>query len=201
MRRALRGRQEGFSVIELAIVVLILGIVAMAAMPLWQSMATEAKVDAAVGEVVVALEYARNLAVEYQRPFQVRAYTTTYGGGEANQFLVKDDRYASDASSHVDADPPVYTYGRVYHPMDKKPYVIDFDGPQSALVGVIAPRTEYDGVAITGVPGAGTSGEIHFYPDGHCSDPASPDRTIVLSYAGDERTVTIDAITGRVTVQ
>jgi len=197
----LKGRAEGFSLLEFAIVFLFIGIAAMAAMPQWYSMAAEAKLNGAVSEAVVALEYARNLAVKYQRPFQVKAYTTTYGGDKANQFLVKDDRYESDTGAHADAEPPVYSYGRVYNPFDKKPYVIDFDGLQSALVGVVVPRTEYDGVVITGVPGGGTSGVLHFYPDGHCSDPAGPDKTIVLSYGGDEKTIAIDAINGRITVQ
>jgi len=198
---ALRGREKGFSLVELAIVVLLLAITAMTVIPQWHSMAADAKLNGATGEVILALEYARSLAVKHQRPFQVKAYTTAHGDGRANQFLVKDDRYASDASAHGEADPPVYTWGRVYHPLDKRPYIIDFDGPQQALVGVIAPGTEYNGVIITGVPGGGTSGILHFYPDGHCSDPAGPENTIALSYAGVERTITVDAITGRITVQ
>jgi len=198
---ALRNREKGFGLVELLIVILIIGITAMAAMPQWASMAAEAKLNGATSEVVIALEYARNLAVQYQRPFQVKAYTTDYSGGQANQFLLKDDRYASDASAHADAEPPVYTYGRVYSPFDKRPYIIDFDDLQSALAGIVMPRTEYNGVTITAVPGGGTSGTLHFYPDGHCSDPAGGDETVVLSYAGDEKTITIDAITGRITVQ
>ncbi|CAB1083180.1 hypothetical protein JY97_02805 [Alkalispirochaeta odontotermitis] len=201
MHWALIGRDKGFSLVELAIVVLVLGITAMTVVPQWQAMAREAKLNGATGEVILALEYARNLAVKHQRPFQLKAYTTAHGDRRANQFLVKDDRYASDWSAHGEAEPPVYTWGRVYHPLDKRPYVIDFDGSQEALVGVIAPGTEYDGVIITGVPGGGTSGILHFYPNGHCSDPAGPDNTIVLNYAGVERTITVDAITGRITVQ
>ncbi len=194
-------REKGFSLLELVIVILIIGITAMVAMPQFHSMVTEAKLNGAVGEVVAALEYARNQAVEYQRPFQLKAYTTNYGDDKANQFLVIDDRYASDTSAHLEAEPPVYTYGRVYNPFDKKPYIIDFDDLQAALVGVVTPKREYEGVVITGVPGGGTSGEIHFYPDGHCSDPAGADNTIVLSYAGYQKIITIDAITGRITVQ
>lgn len=201
MRWTLRGRERGFSLVELLIVILIIGITAMIAMPQWGSMTAEAKLNGAVSEVVIAYEYARSLAVEYQRPFQVRAYTTNYGDDKANQFLVTDDRYESDASPHADALPPVYSYGRVYNPFDKKPYIIDFDDLQSSLVGVVTPKREYEGVVITQVPGGGTSGEVHYYPDGHSSDPAGSDSTIVLSYAGSQKTITVDAITGRITVQ
>lgn len=162
MHWALIGRDKGFSLVELAIVVLVLGITAMTVVPQWQAMAREAKLNGATGEVILALEYARNLAVKHQRPFQLKAYTTAHGDRRANQFLVKDDRYASDWSAHGEAEPPVYTWGRVYHPLDKRPYVIDFDGSQEALVGVIAPGTEYDGVIITGVPGGAPAGSSIF---------------------------------------
>ena len=201
MHWALGGKEQGFSLLELAIVVLVLAITAMAVIPQWHSMSIQAKLNGAVGEVVAALEYARNLALKHQRSFQVKAHTTAYAGGKANQVLIKDDRYASDASIPENADPPVYTWGRVYHPLDKRPYIIDFDGPQEALVGVIAPRTEYDGVEIIAVPGGNTVGALHFYPDGHCADPSDQDNTIVLSYAGIERTIAVDAISGRVSVQ
>jgi prepilin-type N-terminal cleavage/methylation domain-containing protein len=199
----LMNRESGFSLFELIIVIIIIGITAMVAMPRLHSMVTEAKLDGAVGEVVSALGYARNLAVEHQRPFQVQAYTTNYSDDKANQFLVIDDLYESDPSAHtgVGDDPPVYTYGRVYNPFDKKPYIIDFDDLPAALVGVVTPKREYDGVVITDVPGGGTSGPIYFYPDGHCSDPAGAANTIVLSYVGNQKTITVDAITGQIEVQ
>lgn len=196
-----KNKEKGFSLIEMSIVIVIIGITAMIAMPQLHSMMTESKLNGAVGEMVVALEYAGSLAIEYQRPFQVKAFTTNYTNNKANQFLVKDDRYESDTSAHLDSDPQVYTYGRVYNPFDKKPYIIDFDDLQSSLVGVVTPKGEYDGVIITDVPGGGSSGKIHFYPDGHCSDPAGSANTIVLSYAGDQKTITVDAITGRIEVQ
>ena len=194
-------RESGFSLVELIIVIIIIGVTAMVAMPRLHSMVTEAKLDGAVGEVVSALGYARNLAVEHQRPFQLQAYTTNYSDNKANQFVVIDDVYESDASAHVDAEPPVYSYGRVYNPFDKKPYIIDFDALQAALVGVVTPKWEYDGVVITDVPGGGTDGTIHFYPDGHCSDPIGAANTIVLSYVGNQKTITVDAITGQIEVQ
>jgi prepilin-type N-terminal cleavage/methylation domain-containing protein len=194
-------REKGFSLVELSIVIIIIGITAMAVMPQLHSMVMEAKLDGAVGEVVSALGYARNLAVEHQRPFQVQAYTTNYSDDKANQFLVIDDLYESDSSAHVDAEPPVYSYGRVYNPFDKKPYIIDFDALPAALVGVVTPKWEYDGVVITDVPGGGTNGPIYFYPDGHCSDPIGAANTIVLSYVGNQKTITVDAITGRIEVQ
>jgi type II secretion system protein H len=191
-------RKSGFSLVELLIVIIIIGITAMAVMPQLHSMVSEAKLDGAVGEVVSALDYARNLAVEYQRPFHVWVAHAS----DRNQFNVKDTRYKSDSSAHLDADPPVHNYGRVFNPLDKKPYVIDFDDiTTGSLVGVVTPKREYEGLEITHVPGGGNDGTIIFYPDGHCSDPTGADNTIVLSYLGNQKTITVDAITGRIEVQ
>ena len=97
--------------------------------------------------------------------------------------------------------PPVYSYARVFNPFDKKPYIIDFDDIQAALAGVITPKRQYEGVDIVSVPGGGNNGLVKFYPNGHCSDPAGPANTFVLSYSEGQKTITVDGATGRITVQ
>ncbi|MFC1822188.1 Tfp pilus assembly protein FimT/FimU, partial [Thermodesulfobacteriota bacterium] len=171
------GNAKGYTFADLIIVTLILGILATVTVPTFNSLAHEMKLDGAATEVVLALQYARSLAVRYQKPFEVRAYRYNYGSGKANQFLIKDPS-APDSLMHLDAEPPLYTYGRVFHPLDKKPYIIDFNDIQSALDGVIEPKREYESVDFTYVPGGGIDGTIRFYPDGHSSDT---DNTIVLT--------------------
>ena len=193
--------KHGFTLLEILLVLLILGIVGMATMPQFSAMVSEAKLNGAATELVTALEYAKSLAVRYQKPFDVRAYRHDYSTAKANQFVVRDVQYIGDTGMHLDAVPPVYTYGCVFNPLDKKPYIIDFNDIQAALVGVITPIRQYEGVDIVSVPGGGTDGIVRFYPDGHCSDPAGPANTYVLSYAGSQKTITVEGATGRITVQ
>ena len=193
--------RNGFTLLDTLLVLLILGIVGMATMPRFSAMISEAKLNGAATELVSALEYAKSLTVRYQKPFDVRAYRYDYFDPKANQFVVRDVQYIADTGLHLDAIPPVYTHGRVFNPFDKKPYIIDFNDIQAALVGVIMPQRQYEGVDIVSVPGGGTDGIVQFYPDGHCSDPAGPANTYVLSYAGSQKTITVEGATGRIIVQ
>ena len=174
---------NGFTLLDTLLVLLIIGILAMATLPRFSAMVSEAKLNGAATELVSALEYAKSLAVRYQKPFDVRAYRHDYSDSKANQFVVLDAQYSGDTGMHLDVTPPVYTYGRVFNPFDKQPYIIDFNDIPAALVGVITPKRQYEGVDIVSVPGGGTDGIVQFYPDGHCSDPAGPANTYVLSYA------------------
>lgn len=149
-------------------------------------MVTETKLNEATGELVSGLQYAGNLAVKYQRPFGLKALEANVNG---NWFRVFDYRYKDDTIPHHDCfpdpacDPPVDAYGVVLNPFDKKWYQKDFDTMKT-----------YEGVSITSVP---AGGQIRFYPDGH-SD--SSDNTFVLSLAGNQRTITVDGTTGRISV-
>lgn len=190
--------RKGFTLIDLLISIAIIGILGMLVVPQYQTYITDAKLKGAATELVSALEYAKSLSVRYQRPFQVRVFRYDYSDLKANQFTVKDTETSFDSGIHLDAEPPLYSYHRVFNPLDKKPYIIDFDDIQLPLEGIIEPRREYKGVNITYVPGGGTEGIIAFYPDGHSS---SSNGTIVLRHGGSEKTITISGITGRVHVQ
>jgi len=185
--------QRGFSLIDLLIVVMIVGILATMLQPQFHSAMVEMKLNGAAGEVVAALQYARSLAVTHQKPFLVKVYSAT----ARNQLVVKDTFYATDPNLHLDAVPPVYSHGRVFNPHDKKPYIIDFDDIDSDLADVISPRREFEGVKIISVPGGGTDGTIRFYPDGHSSET---DSAVVLSLGNEQRTITVDGLMGRITV-
>ena len=170
-----RGGRWGFTLLDSLLVILILGIVSMVVMPQFHAIIAEEKLNGATGELVSGIEYARNLAVKYQRPFGVIADT------EENWFRVFDDQYRDDPAPHTGEDPPVDAYGVVLEPFDKQWYLKDFDSTDTYVeVGIV------------------TGGETLFYPDGHSGDA---DSTYVISAAGEQRTITVDGITGRVSVQ
>ena len=168
----------GFSLLDLLLVIMIIGVFGMIAIPQFHSIVSETKLNEAAGEMVSALQYTRNLAVRYQRPFGLKASTASNG------FSVFDNQYKTDPNPHHDADPPVTAKGVIFHPLEKKWYEKDFDDLE-----------HYDGVKITSVP-AGNN--ILFYPDGHSSET---DSNFILSFAGDSRNIMVNGSTGRVSVQ
>ena len=73
------------------------------------------------------------------------------------------------------------TFGLVLNPADKKWYLKDYDS-----------LGDYEGVTIS------SGANVCFYPDGHSSDA---DHAFVLSYGGEQRTITVNGGTRQVTVQ
>jgi len=167
---------SGFTLFDLLIVVLILGIIGTVTTPHFKGIITETKLNEATTELVSGLQYAQNLAVEYQRPFGLKADVP------ANWFRVFDDQYKVDPNPHHGSDPPADAYGVVLNPLSKTWYVTTYD-------------SIYQGVKISAVP---TGGEIRFYPDGHS---AAADNTFSISLATAQRTITVNGITGRISVQ
>ncbi len=173
-----RCENKGFSLLDLLITLLILGILVVLVTPQLHSMVTGARLNEATGELVSGVHYARNLAVTHQRPFGLMADVA------GNWFRVFDYQYMTDGSPHHDGTPPVDAYGVVLNPMDKTWYIRDFDTTKT-----------YEGVKLNSVP---TGGVISFYPDGHSS---STDTVFVLGYGEEQRTVTVDGTTGQISVQ
>jgi len=171
-------RNKGFTLLDLLLVMTILGVLGMIVIPQFHSMVTEARLNEAAGELVSGLQYAGSLAVQHQRPFGLMADVNE------NWFKVYDYQYKTDPEPHHDYVPPVDVYGVVLNPVDKRWYIKDFDTMKT-----------YEGVRITSVS---DGGEIRFYPDGHSS---SSDSTFVLSHGGNQRTITVNGTTGRVSVQ
>ncbi len=166
---------SGFTLFDLLIVALILGILGTITIPHFEGIITETKLNEAAAELVCGLQYAQNLAVEYQRPFGIKA------DAAGNWFRVFDDQYKADPNPHHGSDPPVDAYGVVLDPLSKIWYVKTYD-------------TIYQGVKISSVP---TGGEIRFYPDGHSSNGTT---TISLNFVEKQKTIFIDGNTGVITV-
>jgi type II secretory pathway pseudopilin PulG len=160
----------------LLIVALILGILGAVTIPHFKGIITENTLNEAAAELVSGLQYAQNLAIEYQRPFGIKA------DAAGNWFRVFDDRYKADPNPHAASDPPVDAYGVVLEPLSKTWYVKDYD-------------TIYQDITISTVP---TGGEIRFYSDGHS---AASDHTFSISMGTAQRTITVNGTTGRVSVQ
>jgi Tfp pilus assembly protein PilE len=169
------GSEHGLTLMDSILVVLILGIVAMAGIPQFKGMISGARLDEAAAELVSGLHYTRSLAVEHQRPFGLRADVS------GNWFAVFDDRYQSDPDAHLNDVPPVGANGVVFHPLDKMPYTKDLDAI-------------YGGVRISTVP---AGGEIRFYPDGHSSEAAS---LFVIQLGDKQRKISVDGTTGQINV-
>jgi Tfp pilus assembly protein FimT len=170
-------KKGGFTLIDLLIVCMILGILAMVVAPQFHTMNSERELNSAAGEVITAIHFAQNLAVKYQRGFYLRAKKPD------NMIQVGDLRYKNDPNPHLNDDPPVLNNGLVIEPLRKAAYDFDFDT-----------MSELEGVSITSVP---AGDYIYFYPDGHSSEM---DSTIGLSYLNQQRTITVDGCSGKTTL-
>ncbi|CAB1066033.1 hypothetical protein D1BOALGB6SA_10832 [Olavius sp. associated proteobacterium Delta 1] len=167
------GSQQGLTLMECMIVVLILGIVGMVGIPHFKGLTSAIRLNEAAAELISGLQYTRSLAVEHQRSFGLRADLS------GNWFAVFDGRYRSDPGAHLDDVPPVGANGVVIHPLNKMPYTKDLD-------------TIYDGVRISTVP---AGGEIRFHPDGHSSEIAS---LFVIQLGDEQRMISVDGTTGQI---
>ena len=170
--------QQGFSFLDILIVVLILGIIGAVGFPRLHAMIGEAKLNEAAAELVGGLHYAANLAILHQRPFGVK---TNVGN---NWFRVYDARFQTDPNPPGDSVPLVGPFGVVINPVDKKWYAVDFDTLSST-----------ESVQLVTAPAGSV---VLFYPDGHSGATAS---VFVLRRGNDQKTVTVNGITGKVTVQ
>ncbi|MBE0556489.1 MAG: GspH/FimT family pseudopilin [Proteobacteria bacterium] len=167
-------RPGGFTLLDSLIVIAILGIIGTIAIPQFQGVVQETRLNEAAADLVSGMQYAGNLAVRYRRPFGFQA------DAAGRWFKVYDDRYAADAAAHAADDPPVAAYGVVLNPLEKSWYQHDFDDMEN-----------YRSVTFTGA-------QIVFYPDGHS---AAANTTVTVSLGGRQRTITVDGATGRISVQ
>ena len=167
----------GFTLVELLLVALIMGIVAMMVGPSTHAVLLETQLNGTADEVVSALEYARSCAVLYQRPFAVQWIP------QRSVIGVCDRRFVADSEAHLNEDPPVTTFGMVFNPFDKKPYALVLAGGADAG-GVYLMQPPEDVLFI-------------FYPEGHVSASSA---TVAVALGDLQRTITVSVFTGRVVV-
>lgn len=101
----MRGTSPGFTLFEVMIIALLLGIVAAVAVPSINNTFDEMKLNGAAREVVSALYYAQSISIKEGKDYKV-------------QFQIAQNRFSCQES---------LTSLKPLHPADKKPYEIDFD--------------------------------------------------------------------------
>ena len=129
----------------------------MMVLPRFNAAMEESKLNGAVSELVAGLEYARSLAVQYQKPFQVRAYRYDYPTDKANQFLIKDVLHVGSAID-LDAQPPLYTYTGCFTPSTRNPTSSTSTTSRWPWTGSSPPGKSTKGSTSSPCPGAGTTG-------------------------------------------
>ncbi len=174
-------RTLGFTLLELLLVLLILGVLGLAVSPSLMSALAKERLKAGAGGLADAFAYARILAVSNERVYGVDVDV------DGNWYRVFDNDYKENDpnTSHHDDDPPVHTDGLVQQPISKDWYKVDLDSAATS-----------DGVEITAGP---DGNEVLFHPDGHTS--SAVDQTCTLSCGGYTLDLTIKAGTGRVVIQ
>jgi prepilin-type N-terminal cleavage/methylation domain-containing protein len=184
-------RQSGFTLLELVIVVMVLGIFGGIAVPMLTQAAAQTKLDAAADAVVSSLNYARLRALNSQQNYRVVFDT----GAErmrvemnANNKLsqMKDPSRSVMSAHDVENEK---SWVDVQHPLETmrtggRNYVITFS-QEPAYQGVDLFLASFSG-----------SGTVTFSPQGLPSTGGS----VVLRLGGRQRTVTLQATTGTVSV-
>ena len=183
------GAQCGYSLLELTIVVLIIGIMAAAVIPSFFSSTDQYKLDLVAEEIAQALRFAQNESLRTGQHYGATISQTT------QTITVKKWDVSAD---------PVTTELVPYHPVSKQSFVFDADGFSLASGVAISNSSDvflYDSI--------GRRRSMIFDPDGYpvwimnagANVYRLRDGSVTLSDGENTRNVLIAPITGRVTVQ
>ena len=107
-----RSESSGFTLIEVVIVVMILGIVATVAVPGMNDVFTDEKINAAADSVVTAVYYARNMSI-------------TTGVNHRVTFDTEQDLFTVE--KYTGGAPPDETFATIENPLTKRDYDVAFD--------------------------------------------------------------------------
>jgi prepilin-type N-terminal cleavage/methylation domain-containing protein len=154
----------GYTMVEVMVVLLILGIVSAVAVPSINSTLDEMKIDGAAREVVSAIYYSQSMAIKEEEIHKVN-------------FNVAQDRFKCDN---------LVTGLTILHPVDRKPYNIDFAG-----------AGHFQGVDIVSANfNPGNKSAVTFNSLGE------PDKagSVVLGYRGYQKTINVSLPLGKISV-
>ena len=117
-------KQNGFTHIEILTIVMILGILAMAGMPVINSVLSYNKLSSASRVMVAGIEYTASLSIKYQRPFQFNA-----DAGNNSFEIIDTAPYPDDTSRTIRLDnlPPVNGDDIVFNALPGTWYQVDLD--------------------------------------------------------------------------
>ena len=175
--------QRGYTLLELVIVISVLALIAAIAVPASQP-GDEQGLDYAADEVAAAMRFARTESMRTAIPHGFNQ--------ESSAKRIRVFRLDMGTS------PPTRFYD-VYHPISKQLYDIQLDLDPFGSVESIARTAVFRGTC-------NLQGNVYFDASGvpWCADP----ETVLLEtfeldmrLGVDERTVSVDAVTGRTTVQ
>ena len=180
---------RGFTLLELLIVVVVLGILAGLAFPVLAKSVTDARLRGAVSEVATALRYAKASAMNTGRRCRV-VFDVAGETLEVSQVVHENiDELKDTNESELDEwdvdDVDLWIWVQMDNPMHPGvPYEVDF-GAAEAFGGV-------DIVSAT----FGTGTTVEFDARGTASD----DGTVVIGFGGRQASIQVDDESGRIVV-
>lgn len=177
-----RGLSNGFTLVELIIVVLILGIIAMSALPSLKSGLEHSKLSGATSEITVALEYAQLAAMTTGETYRVTI------DDAADSILVERFEINADivggGSELAEADMESGTFETMASATE----------PGEDYLIVFADEERFKGIDIASASFGGGN-TVTFNAVGVPSNGG----TVMLSYGSTQIPVTLDSLSGRVT--
>ena len=176
-------RNQGFSLLELLLVLTVLGIVAVAAIPSLSS-GDHHKLEFAAGEIAAAMRYARSEALRSGKPHGFQLQTT-----EARIRVIRADTSSNPWTPRYDVE----------HPGVHNFYDIDLAHHPFTGIDGLARNASFHG-------NCNNPDLVYFDASGMswCGDGSGPliqQYVVTLSLGSYSRVVSLSGITGRVTVQ
>jgi len=167
--------ERGFTLAELLLVIVLLGIMASVAMTTFGRASGTLKLDEAAQEIQTAFRYARHQSIKTDVPTSQKFglwFTLPQGGADNGNWF-------KTVKGNGTPTPDV-----IIHPLDKKDYAVDFDN-----------SGYFSGITLSGVS-LDVNDQLYFDRRG----TPSVGGTVTIQYAGDQRTITVNRPSGVVSI-